>query len=224
MKKSLLIFFAIIFSFALCACGDSGNGDGDGDGIVTDVSSEDVSFIMESLGINADDAARMCVLLRSSGLDSEIKHVSRENDTETGESYYRVRTDGAKYDVYYYSDGSVKIKVGDEVYSYAGNVGFVTLDADDTATETSDAAEDSKTDASAEETTDTADTSDADVTVDTGEMIMMVVNVSSKKFHYPDCRGVATMSEKNKETVYVNDIDELYDMGYEPCGICGGES
>lgn len=46
-----------------------------------------------------------------------------------------------------------------------------------------------------------------------------VVNEKSKRFHLPDCQGVATMSEKNRR-----DTDEsreaLIEQGYIPCGTC----
>ena len=46
-----------------------------------------------------------------------------------------------------------------------------------------------------------------------------ILNTSSHKFHYPDCAGVATMSEKNKQT-FTGSRQELIDQGYEPCGQC----
>lgn len=46
-----------------------------------------------------------------------------------------------------------------------------------------------------------------------------VVNVNTKKFHYPDCFSVNQMKEKNK--VYtVSSREELVRQGYEPCGNC----
>ena len=46
-----------------------------------------------------------------------------------------------------------------------------------------------------------------------------VLNKRSMKFHYPDCSGVATMSEKNRED-FVGTRDEAIAMGYSPCGTC----
>ena len=46
-----------------------------------------------------------------------------------------------------------------------------------------------------------------------------ILNTNSHKFHLPDCPGVSTMSEKNKET-YTGDRQTLIDQGYEPCGQC----
>ena len=46
-----------------------------------------------------------------------------------------------------------------------------------------------------------------------------VLNVSSKKFHEPDCSNAASISEKNRQQITCT-RDELIYMGYEPCGIC----
>ncbi len=46
-----------------------------------------------------------------------------------------------------------------------------------------------------------------------------VLNVSSMKFHDPDCSGVATMKEENKQ-IYNGSRQDLIDEGYSPCGTC----
>ena len=46
-----------------------------------------------------------------------------------------------------------------------------------------------------------------------------VLNVSSKKFHEPDCSNAASISEKNRQQITCT-RDELIYRGYEPCGIC----
>lgn len=46
-----------------------------------------------------------------------------------------------------------------------------------------------------------------------------VLNISRKRFHYPDCQSVQDMKEKNKQDFY-GDRQELIDMGYKPCGNC----
>ena len=56
-----------------------------------------------------------------------------------------------------------------------------------------------------------AEPSDGDVTY--------ILNPSSHKFHYPDCAGVANMSDANKET-YTGSREDLIAQGYEPCGQC----
>ena len=43
-------------------------------------------------------------------------------------------------------------------------------------------------------------------------------NRSTEKFHRPDCRGVARMSDANK--VFFSTRKEAVADGYEPCGIC----
>lgn len=52
-----------------------------------------------------------------------------------------------------------------------------------------------------------------------GEDTEYVLNTKSMKFHYPNCSGVSTMSDKNKE-VYYGTREELLEKGYSPCGTC----
>ena len=46
-----------------------------------------------------------------------------------------------------------------------------------------------------------------------------ILNVKSKRFHYPWCQGVADMSPKNRQEYY-GDRQTLIDQGYKPCGSC----
>ena len=46
-----------------------------------------------------------------------------------------------------------------------------------------------------------------------------VLNIKSKKFHLPNCSGVASMSEGNRQD-YSGSRAALLEMGYEPCGQC----
>ena len=46
-----------------------------------------------------------------------------------------------------------------------------------------------------------------------------VLNKSSKKFHDPDCKNAADISEKNRED-YHGAREDLIDDGYSPCGSC----
>ena len=46
-----------------------------------------------------------------------------------------------------------------------------------------------------------------------------ILNTSSKKFHLPDCSGVASMNPANQQT-YVGSREALLDEGYSPCGQC----
>lgn len=47
-----------------------------------------------------------------------------------------------------------------------------------------------------------------------------IANKNSKKFHYPDCKSVSKMKEKNKK--YFEDVtrDYMIEHGYSPCGNC----
>ncbi len=46
-----------------------------------------------------------------------------------------------------------------------------------------------------------------------------VLNTSSMKFHLPDCSGVASMSDANRED-YTGSREALIEAGYAPCGTC----
>ena len=46
-----------------------------------------------------------------------------------------------------------------------------------------------------------------------------VLNTRSKKFHYPTCSSVDTISDKNKG-YFTGTRDELKAQGFEPCGSC----
>ena len=46
-----------------------------------------------------------------------------------------------------------------------------------------------------------------------------VLNKNTKKFHYPNCKSVNQMKEKNKEYVTAT-REEIIDRGYEPCKNC----
>ena len=46
-----------------------------------------------------------------------------------------------------------------------------------------------------------------------------VLNTNTKKFHYPSCRSVKQMSEKNK-SFFTGTREEVIAMGYSSCGNC----
>ena len=46
-----------------------------------------------------------------------------------------------------------------------------------------------------------------------------ILNTSSKKFHRPDCSGVANMSPSNRQD-YTGTRQSLLDQGYSPCRTC----
>lgn len=68
---------------------------------------------------------------------------------------------------------------------------------------------------------DTGDTEFDDTTTSASDVEAMsyVLNTSSKKFHVPDCSGVASMKESNRQD-FTGSREELIGEGYEPCGIC----
>ena len=48
---------------------------------------------------------------------------------------------------------------------------------------------------------------------------LYVLNLNSKKFHYPSCSGVADISDRNKKEVTATRQD-LINQGFDPCGMC----
>lgn len=49
--------------------------------------------------------------------------------------------------------------------------------------------------------------------------ITYILNVSSRKFHLPDCSGAASIKEKNRRESS-DTRDALVEQGYSPCGTC----
>lgn len=49
--------------------------------------------------------------------------------------------------------------------------------------------------------------------------VTYILNTNSKKFHYPSCSSVGSMSNKNKKEFY-GTRDEAIDKGYVPCKKC----
>ena len=47
-----------------------------------------------------------------------------------------------------------------------------------------------------------------------------IANKNTKKFHYPGCKSVKQMSEKNKKFFYDVTRDYMIEQGYDPCGNC----
>ena len=54
---------------------------------------------------------------------------------------------------------------------------------------------------------------------DDGEEFDYVLNINSKKFHYPDCGSARSMSEKNRQE-YTGTRAILIKNGYKPCNDC----
>lgn len=46
-----------------------------------------------------------------------------------------------------------------------------------------------------------------------------ILNTNTRKFHYPDCKSVKQMKEKNKKP-YTGTREEIIEMGYVPCKNC----
>ena len=52
-----------------------------------------------------------------------------------------------------------------------------------------------------------------------GTTITYVLNTNTKKFHYPDCKSVKQMKDKNK-LIEETTREDLIERGYDPCGNC----
>ncbi|MCD7771816.1 MAG: hypothetical protein LUH23_06990 [Oscillospiraceae bacterium] len=46
-----------------------------------------------------------------------------------------------------------------------------------------------------------------------------ILNTSTKKFHFPNCRYVNSIKDENKAE-YTGSRDDLIAQGYSPCGTC----
>ena len=51
---------------------------------------------------------------------------------------------------------------------------------------------------------------------------IFVLNISTKKIHYPDCRSVKTIKDENKNET-TDTVEDLVEQGYTKCGICKPE-
>ncbi|MCD7832284.1 MAG: hypothetical protein LUI01_08515 [Firmicutes bacterium] len=240
--KTRIISLALaLASLALCffSCAEKTIAEDDGTAGADNVAS--VSKIAEAIGISDAEAETLYILLTMTGLEGEIKYVTSWNDPDTGEIYYRVRTNTGKREIYISEESAYGyiITDGDTVYSLSDAAPDIA--SDNTATnvtdETTENAETEVSDTEAPDTTADADTSvysdtsestevteatetTAEDTSAPPELIEIVLNTSSKKCHYPTCSAVSRMSDENKETIYVSSLDEVFEMGYEPCGIC----
>ena len=66
--------------------------------------------------------------------------------------------------------------------------------------------------------TSTSTSSDSSGDTSSGAAGTYIGNSNSHKFHYPTCKSVGKMSEKNK--VIFSSRDEAINQGYEPCKNC----
>lgn len=164
------------------------------------------SKICDGMGVDRDTAEEIYRLICDSGFTEEIRYVTSWS-TVDNVKYYRVRAaNGDKREVYL-SDGIVsKITDGAIVY-----YDVTARDSTETTAETEHIIE-TEADGTAPDVSDTV--------IGTAEQIEIVLNTNSKKYHYPGCRSIEQISDRNRKTVYVSDIGELFDMGYTPCGIC----
>lgn len=60
---------------------------------------------------------------------------------------------------------------------------------------------------------------DTAVATNSSDVNTYILNTNTHKFHFPLCRSVKDMKEKNKEE-FVGSREECIKLGYEPCGNC----
>ena len=82
----------------------------------------------------------------------------------------------------------------------------------------SEADKDAATGSETDETPRSASGSSGGLT-DDGREHAYVLNTRSRKFHLPDCPGVESMSDRNRQDVTTT-RDSLVQDGYSPCGTC----
>ncbi len=215
MKRLLACLLMLFIIITFSSCKDAGERSKI---LFYEVDEAEAAYLSDSLGFNEADGEKVYLLLKNAGLDGQIESIGRYTDGVTGEVFYRVHTEKANLDLYFYADGSVKIINGKET---------VLFDATDVSIGIHDET-DPQTDASvsvsvADVLSDDSESVDTSYGDNTADMLTFILNTSSKKYHRPDCRGVGTMSESNKETVCVEDEAQLSAMGYVPCGICSGD-
>ncbi len=248
-KTGIISLALALVSLALCffSCAEKTIAEDDGTAGADNEAS--VSKIAEAIGISDAEAETLYILLAMTGLEGEIKYVTSWNDPDTGEVYYRVRTNTGKREIYISEESTYGyiITDGDTVYSLSDAASDITSDdiiaeGSDKTTENAETeapdteAPDTTTDVNTSVDSDASVYSDSDTSADTEanevtettaedtsappELIEIVLNTNSKKCHYPTCSAVSRMSDENKETIYVSSLDEVFAMGYEPCGIC----
>ncbi len=146
-----------------------------------------------------------------------------------GETVYSLTpNDNVESDETEYRDSAVEApeSSADSIYSdttsttYEPETAESETDAESTAPEKATDADTTTADTSA---VTSANTTSADTTTsepaNTGT-IEIVLNTNSMKCHYPDCSAALRMNDENKKIIYVSSLDEVFAMGYEPCGIC----
>ena len=70
------------------------------------------------------------------------------------------------------------------------------------------------------ETSESPETTEADTTAELDEYVgEYILNLNSKKIHFPTCQSVSQMKEENKQSSDKNKEELILD-GYSPCKIC----
>ncbi|MCC8059430.1 MAG: DNA/RNA non-specific endonuclease [Clostridiales bacterium] len=93
------------------------------------------------------------------------------------------------------------------------------LDESTGATSTGTASTSAKSTDKGEESETTETRTEEAATTTSGSGTTYVLNINSKKFHYPSCSSVSQMNESNKKTV-TGSREDIISQGYDPCKRC----
>lgn len=234
----ILLLAALLLVFSSCGVNADQHGTSE-----FDAASGAVAMICEKTELDRDTASELYRLVVESGLVGELKYVTVWTDAESGEPYYRLRTNDGKREVYIDGDEVTRIADGDTVYfdQDADTETLPNTSSEQTSTAESVTVADvtSNTEPQAPSTETEAETSasESNVVTETEQTTAphkteteppqtmppvthtYVLNNNSKKFHLPTCSSVNQIKDKNREE-YTGDRETLIARGYSPCKRC----
>ncbi len=147
----------------------------------------------------------------SVGADNSYGHPTNEVLTRLNRRNTQVYRTDLQGDIHIVSDGKTVTFSTEKNSDSSTNDNNVTTTTNETPAP--EAAPDTNTDiaapAAAVATTETA----------TPQGMDYILNTNTKKFHYPGCKSVKQMKDKNKQAFH-GSRDEAISMGYSPCGNC----
>ena len=217
-----VIFMLIIFSF--CSCGKTTETtSSDLEEEIPEEETEGENFSKDKQVYSEDDEQEDPMADAGQDMENGAESDSRVKE-DTSASDGQVKEDMSA------SDGQVK-----EDTSASVSRGNENIPASGSRAEEDTAASDNRT--KEEPIITESQTNDASVTSESAEMPRgseggnieepaevvagtdYILNMNTKKFHYPDCSSVGQMAEKNK-WAYTGNRDDVIAMGYVPCKRC----
>lgn len=239
-KRFCILLFAALL-LILSSCGVNADQRGTGK---FDPTSGAVAMICEKTELDGDTASELYRLVVESGLVGELKYVTVWTDAESGEPYYRLRTNDGKREVYIDGGEIIRITDGDIIYldkntdieTSPDTSSELTSNADNVTTE--DMPGNTESEAPLTETeVETTSPKESYAVTETEQTTAphkteteppqttppvthtYVLNKNSKKFHLPTCSSVNQIKDKNREE-FTGDRETLIARGYSPCKRC----